>query len=58
MVAMETKFGSMYCAISDSRTCRILSMVIKVVPFEGANFDILLQIFFYKFWIAKFKRFP
>ena len=42
MVAMETKFGSIYCAISDcdilsSRTCRILSMVIKVVPFEGAN---------------------
>ena len=42
MVAMETKFGSMYCAISDfdifsSRSCRILSMVIKVVPFGGAN---------------------
>ena len=42
MVAMETKLGRNYCAISDfdifsSRTCRILSMVIKVVPFEGAN---------------------
>ena len=42
MVAMETKLGRIYCAISDfhilsSRTCRILAMVIKVVPFEGAN---------------------
>ena len=42
MVAMETKLGIISGAISDfhifsSRTCRILSMIIKVVPFEGAN---------------------